>query len=245
MKRLSSLSIFLPAYNDAGTITELVLKAEQTARSLTDEFELIVVNDGSEDDTATVLANLKTRIPRLRVITHPVNRGYGGALRSGFAAARGDWVFYTDGDGQYDPAELTCLVDALHPGLDLVNGYKRRRHDPWIRVVLGALYNSGVRWLFGLRLRDVDCDFRLIRRATLIEIELESDSGAICVELIRGLQDRGARFAEVAVSHYRRRQGASQFFNGRRVFDTARQVVRLWWRLAVGSADPRRQHDLG
>ncbi len=242
--RLPSLSLFFPAYNDAAAIAGLVERAERIACQVSAAHEIIVVNDGSRDATATVLERLQERHPSLRVVTHAHNRGYGGALRSGFAAARMDWVFYTDGDGQYDPGELSRLVDALAPGIDVVNGYKRRRGDSLARIALGDTYNAVVRLLFGLRIRDVDCDFRLIRRQTLAGLSLKSDSGAICVELVRALQDGGARFAEVPVSHYHRPYGTSQFFTVPRVTRTASQLARLWWTLTMKKRDAAPQHEL-
>lgn len=244
-KPLPSLSVFFPAYNDAGSIGGLVERANDVARALADDVEIIVVNDGSRDETAGVLQELQTRLPTLRVVTHASNRGYGGALRSGFAAARKDWVFYTDGDGQYDPAELSRLVTALRPGVDWVNGYKLVRRDPYIRILIGSAYNALVRALFRIAIRDVDCDFRLIRRSRLEPIQLESDSGAICVELACQLHARFTTFAEVGIPHYHRRYGGSQFFNVHRVFETGRQLIGLWRRLAARKHTAFAQHESG
>jgi glycosyltransferase involved in cell wall biosynthesis len=171
--------------------------------------------------------------PRLRVVNHATNRGYGGALRSGFAAATKELVFYTDGDAQYDPRELTRLVQSLRPDVDVVNGFKLSRGDGPLRTVVGRVYHRFVSLAFGLQIRDVDCDFRLIRRSALEGIELESTSGTICVELIKKLQDRGARFAEVGVNHYDRPFGSSQFFRPSRVARTLAQLAVLWWRLVA------------
>ena len=142
--------------------------------------------------------------PRLRVVTHPENRGYGGALRSGFAAARKEFVFYTDGDSQYDVRELPLLLERMGPDTGLVNGYKLERHDPAHRVWIGKVYNFCARLLFRIRIRDIDCDYRLIRRALLEKIQLTSTSGTICVELVRKLELSGCRVEEVGVHHYER-----------------------------------------
>jgi glycosyltransferase involved in cell wall biosynthesis len=230
---LSSLSIFFPAYNDGGTIPSMVLTALIAARSITDNFEIIVVNDGSQDHTALVLAELEKQVSCLRVIHHPINQGYGTALRTGFSAATKEWIFYTDGDAQYNPLEMPLLVAALGEGVDVVNGYKISRNDPFIRILLGNIYNFGVKFLFGLRLKDVDCDFRLMRRAIFDKIVLDSTSGSICVEMIKKIQDFGGRFAEVPVSHYNRQYGTSQFFNWQRLIRTFRQLLELWWRLVL------------
>jgi glycosyltransferase involved in cell wall biosynthesis len=231
------LSVFFPAYNDSGTIASLVISALQTARRLTPDFEVIIVNDGSADATAQIADELARTYPEVKVVHHPRNRGYGGALRSGFAAATRDLVFYTDGDAQYDPSEMALLWEAFDDGVDLVNGYKISRSDPLHRVLIGRIYHHTVRLLFGLRVRDVDCDFRLLRRSIFQDVTLEKSSGVICLEMMKKIQDAGFRIAEVPVHHYHRAYGKSQFFNFRRLFKTAVDVGKLWFALVV-----RREH---
>lgn len=232
------LTVFFPAYNDAGTIASLVVRAVQVAGTLTPDFEVVVINDGSRDATPQILDDLAAHYPgQVRVVHHARNRGYGGALRSGFATATKDFVFYTDGDAQYDPAEMTRLWEQMSPEVDWVNGYKISRSDPWHRIVIGRVYHHTVKTLFGLTVRDVDCDFRLMRRAIFDVVTLEKDSGVICLEMMKKFQDAGFRVAEVPVHHYHRTHGRSQFFNFRRVFRTGVDVLKLWWRLVV-----RREH---
>lgn len=226
-----SISVFFPAYNDGGTIPSMVLTALMTLRELADDYEVIVVNDGSADYTAEVLDELATRYPRLRVIHHEQNRGYGGALRTGFSSATKDLIFYTDGDAQYDPREMTRLYDVWSGEVDFVNGYKISRSDPLHRVIIGRVYHWTVKLAFGLGLRDVDCDFRLMRRRIFDTVDLKSDSGVICVELMKKVQDAGFRIAEVPVHHYHRAYGKSQFFNFRRIWRTGKQLWALWWEL--------------
>jgi len=228
-----SLSIFFPAYNDAGTIASLALVAHMTARQVTDEYEVIVVDDGSPDHTGALLDEMAAHFPWLKVVHHPANKGYGGALRSGFATASKELVFYTDGDAQYDPRELVKLYEALSPDVDFVNGYKIGRSDPLHRKIIGKLYHAFVRTLFGLRLRDVDCDFRLMRREVFDKVRLTRSSGVICVELMKKVQDHGFRIAEVPVHHYHRTYGKSQFFNFPRVGRTLVDLMRLWVELVV------------
>jgi glycosyltransferase involved in cell wall biosynthesis len=235
-RRAPGLSIFFPAYNDSGTIASLVITARATAQKLTDDFEIIVVNDGSKDHTAQLADELAQTYPEVRVIHHPVNRGYGGALRSGFAGALKELIFYTDGDAQYDPAEMETLWSRMVPGVDVVNGYKISRSDPMHRIIIGRIYHHTVKLLFGLRVRDVDCDFRLIRRSVFDRISLEHNSGVICLELMKKLSDAGCRIEEVPVHHYHRTFGKSQFFNFPRLAHTARDVFKLWIKLVVVGA---------
>jgi glycosyltransferase involved in cell wall biosynthesis len=233
----ASLSVFFPAYNDAPSLTPLIERTFAVLAECASDYEVIVVNDGSRDNTGEVLDQLARRFaPRMRVITHPENRGYGGALRSGFAAATKDLVFYTDGDGQYDVGELPKLLALMEAapdaGIGLVNGYKLERNDPWHRICIGNVYNAFARFVFRIRLRDIDCDFRLIRRSLLDEIRLTSTSGTICVELVRKLE-LVCRVVETGVHHYPRLHGRSQFFRLRSLAVTFSQLARLWVRLVV------------
>jgi glycosyltransferase involved in cell wall biosynthesis len=232
-KRISSISAVFPAYNDGGTIASMVAAAWVALRQVTEDFEIIVVNDGSADYTSVMLEEVSTRYSELRVITHSSNQGYGAALRTGFSAAKKDWVFYTDGDSQYNPLELVTLVDALCDGVDVVNGYKLTRNDSWMRILIGRAYHYFVKFLFGIRIRDVDCDFRLIPRIILEEVELKSNSGAICLELVKKIQDAGYIFAEVPVNHYSRKYGVSQFFVPWRILRTLHQLAGLYWMLVI------------
>jgi glycosyltransferase involved in cell wall biosynthesis len=234
------LSVFLPAYNDSGTIASLVITSLKTAERLTPDFEIIIVNDGSADATAEIADELARQYPQVRVVHHEKNRGYGGALRTGFASATRELIFYTDGDAQYDPAEMESLWAALNDGVDLVNGYKISRSDPLHRIVIGRIYHHTVKVLFGLKVRDVDCDFRLMRREIFDRVVLEKNSGVICLEMMKKIQDAGFRIAEVPVHHYHRAFGKSQFFNFRRLFRTAIDVMKLWMALVVRGEHERR-----
>ena len=231
---MPGLSVFFPAYNDGGTIASLVITSIKVAATLTDDFEIIVINDCSEDDTAKILDELARIYPgRVRIVHHETNRGYGGALRSGFATATKDFVFYTDGDGQYDPAEVTLLWEKMAADVDWVNGWKISRSDPLHRIIIGRIYHHIVKLLFGLKVRDVDCDFRLMRRRIFDVVRLEKDSGVICLEMMKKFQDAGFRVAEHPVHHYHRSYGKSQFFNFPRIYRTAIDVMKLWWLLVI------------
>lgn len=229
--RRPSVTAFFPCYNDSPTIAGLVLAVEATLRNLTDDFEIIVVNDGSQDGSAAVLNELQRVCGSLRVVTHDRNRGYGGALQSGFRAATKDLVFYTDGDGQYDPRELADLFAELATDDDVVQGWKMKRSDPWYRTAIGWSYCQFVRKVFGLKTRDVDCDFRLIRKYVLDSFVLTTVGGSITVELVSRIERGGFRMREVPVHHYPRLYGRSQFFGFRRILRTFWGLAGLWMEL--------------
>jgi glycosyltransferase involved in cell wall biosynthesis len=242
-----SITAFFPCYNDSGTIASVVITADRTLRELAEDYEIIVGNDASTDNSAEILAELGTHYPHLRVLHHQMNRGYGGNLRSMFAAATKDLIFYTDGDAQYDPAELTHLYAQLTPEVDVVQGWKIERHDPMHRKIIGRVYHHFVRWWFGLHLRDVDCDFRLFRRHVLESFPLESNSGCITVEMMTRIEQGRFNVFEVPVHHYHRAYGDSQFFNFPRVARTLIELGGLWIKLKLvpkryssGSATPPR-----
>jgi len=235
----AGLSVFFPAYNDSGTIASMVIRTVQTASKLTSDFEVIVVDDGSADGTADIADELARTYPQVRAVHHPINRDYGAALQTGFRSATKELIFYTDGDAQYDPTELAVLWEKIDSA-DLVNGYKISRADPLHRIVIGRAYHYIVSMMFGLKLRDVDCDFRLMRRTIFERINLEKTSGIICVEMMKKIQDAGFRIVEVPVHHFHRAYGTSQFFNFRRLARVARDLMLLWYALVV-----RRSHERG
>src|SRR5579859_1635009 len=242
-----SITAFFPCYNDSGTIASMVITADRTLRELCDDYEIIVANDASTDNSAEILDELGEIYPRLRVLHHRTNHGYGGNLRSMFALSTKDLIFYTDGDGQYDPAELSTLYRHLGSDVDVVQGWKIERHDPLHRKIIGRVYHHFVKWWFGLHLRDVDCDFRLFRRHVLESFPLHSDSGCITVEMMTRVEQGGFKVVEVPVHHYFRAYGQSQFFNFKRVAKTLIELSSLWLRLKVlpqrdisGSATPLR-----
>jgi glycosyltransferase involved in cell wall biosynthesis len=232
-----SISAFFPAYNDGGTIASMVISAILVLETLTDDYEIIVVDDGSADYTGQILDRLAADYERVRVIHHPENRGFGGALRTGFASATKELIFYTDGDAQYNVWDLRRLYPLLIDGIDLVQGYKLNRGDSWLRKIIGQVYHQIVRLMFGLKVRDVDCDFRLMRRRVFEYVELSHDSGAICVELVKKMQDHGLAIVETGVSHYPRVYGRSQFFRFGPLFRTLVGLLSLWVELVL-----RRRH---
>ncbi len=231
--KLSSVTVFYPCYNDAGTIPTMIIRALQTLPQVTDDYEVIVINDGSQDDSAKMLNEMARLYTGLRVIHHDKPSGYGGVLRAGFAEASKDWIFYTDGDAQYDARELALLAEKATADVGMVNGYKIKRRDPFHRVVIGLAYQYFVKLVFGLVIRDVDCDFRLMRRSMFEHVKLESTTGTITFEMVKKIQDAGYKIVEVPVHHWYRQYGQSQFFNFPRIFRTLLALIGWWWRLVI------------
>jgi glycosyltransferase involved in cell wall biosynthesis len=236
---LTSLSIFFPCYNDKGTIATMVIEAKKVAERLTGDFEIIVIDDGSTDGSRELLLELQHEVPQLRLVLHDKNKGYGGALQSGFQEAKKEFIAYTDGDGQYDVKEFALLAEKMADNIDVVNGYKIKRSDPLHRVIIGGLYQYIIRVVFWLPIKDPDCDFRLIRKIVLNRINLISTTGTITIELVKKIQQAGFRFAEVGVHHYFRIYGQSQFFNFKRVAKTLWRLVFLWFELMFFSRQPK------
>ena len=234
---MTSISVFFPAYNDAPSIANLVEKAFRGAARAGLDFEVIVVNDGSTDGTADVLAGLEKRYGEaFRTVTHPENRGYGAALRSGFAAARKDFVFYTDGDGQYDVGELPKLLDRMEAG-------RRPGERIQARAQRSLAADRDRKYLQPFRAADFphpSARYRLRLPAdpaiAARRDHLSSTSGTICVELVRKLELSPYRVVEVGVHHYPRLHGSSQFFRFRSLMTTLYQLMQLYVRLVVAPA---------
>jgi glycosyltransferase involved in cell wall biosynthesis len=227
------ISAFFPAYNDAGTIASMVLAALHACHRVTDDYEVIVIENGSTDYTVEVVQDLIETHDHLKLVSHREPLGYGGALRLGFELSSKELVFYTDGDAQYDANELDLLFAAMRPGVDVVQGYKIARGDPVFRKIIGRIYHWIVKIAFGLPIRDTDCDFRLIRKSALERFTLKSTTGTIPLELVKKLHVSGAVFAEIPVHHYHRVYGRSQFFNFKRLWATGVQLLELWKELVL------------
>jgi glycosyltransferase involved in cell wall biosynthesis len=226
-KKKYSISAFFPMYNDDGTVELMVKKLKETLPKFTDDWEIIMVDDCSPDKSGEIADQLAKDDSRLKVVHHEKNKGYGGALKSGFKTATKDLIFYTDGDAQYDIYELERLMPHINE-YDVVNGYKTNRADGIHRKIVGEIYNFGMHLAFNLKVKDVDCDFRLMHKKIFNQIELESDSGMICVEMMKKIGDAGLTIKDVPVNHYDRQHGKSQFFNPKRVIKTLAGLVKLW-----------------
>jgi glycosyltransferase involved in cell wall biosynthesis len=208
------VSAVMPAFNEQANLEQSVGRTADALRSHARTFEIIVVDDGSRDESAAVLERLKASHPTLRVVRHPVNRGYGAAVRSGFDAARLPWVFLMDADNQFDPAEVALLLDQAAQA-DIVAGYRRHRRDPLPRRLNAWAFFTLVRLLFGRLVRDVNCAFKLIRRDLLAHMELHAEGALINTELFVLARQLDARVVEVPVHHYPRRSGKQTGANAR------------------------------
>ncbi|MEJ5298071.1 MAG: glycosyltransferase family 2 protein [Armatimonadota bacterium] len=204
---LNELSVFFPAHNEEENIAPLVRSALEVLPAFARRFEIIVVDDGSSDGTRQEAERLARRHGEVRCVSHPHNRGYGGALKTGLREARCEWVFFTDADRQFDLSELGLLVAEALKGADVVIGYRRRRRDPAHRSINAALYRTMIRLLFGLKVRDIDCAFKLLRAGLVRDLPLKSEGALISAELLIRLRKRGARIKEVPVTHYPRVAG--------------------------------------
>ena len=213
MKKLSSLSIFFPFYNDEGTVISQIQNAFRIGSSVSEELEVIAIHGGaSRDRTFEKIQEAKSLFPELVIVDKSKNTEGYAVIKYGFIKAKNDWVFYTDGDAQYSLEELPLLVSAqIDKEADVVNGYKTKRGDGFVRYFLGDMYARFSRFIFELPIRDTDCDFRLIRKSYLNKIELLSTDSSVLGELIKKLELVGAKFTEVPVSHYDRTYGVSNY----------------------------------
>lgn len=205
--KLSGLSAFFPAHDEEANVVPMAEKLLAVLPQVAARFELVIVDDGSRDRTGALADEFARTHPGVRVVHHAVNRGYGGAIKSGLAACRLDYVFYTDGDCQFDPVEIARLIGQLHRA-DVIIGYRARRADGVVRWLNGVAWNVLIRALFRLPVRDVDCAFKLFRTNTLAGLEPSAEGAMISTELLARIHERGHRIVEVPVSHYPRRSGS-------------------------------------
>jgi len=227
-KKLTSLSIFMPAYNEEGNIAATVIDAKAAAKRVASEYEIIVVNDGSHDKTASIITELSKMDPHIRLINHSRNSGYGAAVKTGMKACKMDWIFFTDSDGQFHYDELDKFVGSC-TNVDLVMGYRKKRMDPFHRVfvaqVLLKVWNFV---LFGLTVRDVDCAYKLFKKEVRDTVKLKTESAITVSEFIIKAYASGFRIKQLPVSHYARRFGEQTGGNWRVILKAARESFRLY-----------------
>ena len=238
---VSSLSVVMPAYNEAENVAPAVERVSAVLQSLGIEYEIILVNDGSRDRTGEIARELQTRIPHFKLVEHFPNRGYGGSLKAGFAAATCDWIAFTPSDNQFDFGEINLLL-ARSTEADIVSGYRAHRQDPFVRRLNALGWNTVVRLLFGFLCRDIDCGFKLFRRELLDHIHIESNGAMIDTEFLAGARARGYRITDVPVTHLPRQAGHPTGANIRVILkafrDLARFRLRLWRELAEERKQP-------
>jgi glycosyltransferase involved in cell wall biosynthesis len=225
--RLSSLTVVLPCYNEEANVERVVRAASAACHDVADDYEVLVVNDGSADGTGVLADRMAEQLAGVRAVHHPENRGYGRALRSGFVAARMDWVFFKDGDGQFDMDELGELPPMLER-CDIVCGYRRVRRDPWLRRLNGRAWTLLVWLYFGVRVRDLNCAFKLLPRSLFDQISLKSTGALINAELLARAQARGFRIGQIGVSHYPRTAGTQTGANPGVILRAFIELFRLW-----------------
>ena len=221
-----SLSVFFPCHNEEDHIEPLTIKALEVLATISDDVEVILVNDGSTDRTAPIAEALAEKYPQVKVIHHPVNRGYGAALQSGFRAAAKEWVFYTDGDGQFDIAELSLLLEHI-PQYDIVTCYRRNRRDSLLRKFYGWAWGKLINLLFKLKLRDIDCAFKLYRREIFDHIKMESSGALIDAEILARARRAGYSMTQLPVSHYPRTAGQSSGANIKVILRAFKELLKL------------------
>ena len=225
-----SLSLVLPAHNEEENLGIVVDQALTALPRFTDRFEIVVVNDGSRDKTPEIAEGFARVDPRVEVVHHPVNRGYGAALTSGFKASTGDFVMFMDADRQFDINDL-ALLTPFAADFDIVSGFRMERHDPLIRRINAEIFNVAVRVLFGVHLRDIDCAFKLFRGDLLRSLELTAPGALINTEIQAKARRQGARLEQVGVHHYPRVAGTATGGSLRVILRAMRETLLLWWRM--------------
>jgi glycosyltransferase involved in cell wall biosynthesis len=222
-----SISVFFPCFNEQATVEPLTRKSISVLEKLTDDFEVIIVNDGSTDDTAGIADRLAGEIPQVRVIHHPGNLGYGLALQSGFRAATKELIFYTDGDSQFNVAELTDILPLIDR-YDIVSCYRISRQEGLVRKLNAFCWTRLVCLLFGLKLRDIDCAFKLYRRSLFEGMRLVSTGALIDTEILARAARKGCTIVQRGVRHYPRVAGRPTGANLRVIIRAFRELFHLY-----------------
>ena len=221
-----SLTVFYPCYNEEANVERTTEAALKTCRRLTDDFEIIIVNDGSKDRTAEIADRLAAEHPEVRAVHNNPNLGYGGALQRGYREATKEWVFYTDGDGQFDFEEIDKLLPLL-ADYDAVSAYRLDRKDPLIRKVNAFCWSTLVNLVFGMRIRDIDCAFKLFPRRLFDQIEMKSMGALIDAEVLARAIRLGYRIGQIGVHHYPRTEGEQTGANLRVILRAFKELLRL------------------
>jgi glycosyltransferase involved in cell wall biosynthesis len=224
------ISVIFPAFNEEGNIRCTVETALKVLPKIATRWEVIVVDDGSSDATALICDDLKTRYPEVEVICHGQNRGYGAALKSGIMSAKYDLIFFSDSDGQFDLRDLQQLI-SWSEDYDIVAGYRAKRHDPLHRRINALGWNVLVRLVLGIKIRDIDCAFKLFRRSVFDHIQIRCVGAMVNTEILAQATQLGMRIHRVKVNHLPRRYGKQSGANVRVIVKAFRELCRLWRKL--------------
>jgi len=227
LKRLKELSTFFPFYNEEANIEAQTKDALRVLPQFANKFEIILVDDGSIDKTGKIGQKLAQKYRLVKIIRHRVNKGYGGALKTGLKNSRYKWIFFTDGDRQFKLTDLSELIEKSDKA-DLVIGYRQKRADSPIRLLNAKLFNLLIKILFGLKVRDVDCAFKLIKKRVLDDVKLKSDGALLSSELLIKAKKKGYRIVEVPVNHYPRQVGSQTGANFKVIFKAFYDIAALW-----------------
>ena len=236
MPKAYSLSVFLPAFNEEKDIERTVLQVRDTLLKIADEWELTVVNDGSKDKTKKIVEDLVNRDPRIKIINHEFNRGYGASLRSGFYSAKYPWIAFMDSDGQFDFTEIMTFIEKQkETGADIVAGYYKKRKVSYLKIITSRIWELFVFTLFGLKTRDIDCGFKMVSKKVIEKIpKLESERGAfISSEFLIKAKKAGFKRVEIPVTHF----PAGRVGTGRKlnvIIQSFVDLIKLWKNLKIG-----------
>jgi glycosyltransferase involved in cell wall biosynthesis len=227
MNKLKSLSAFFPAYNEEANVERMVNAFRSVLPQVADDYEIIIVNDGSKDRTREIADRLVKEDQKVRAVHHEKNQGYGAAVRSGIKACTKEYLFFTDGDGQFDVSQLSLLVPLVLE-YDGVIGFRLNRQDPWVRKLNAWAWNRLVRLLLGLKVRDIDCAFKLFHRKVFKDIELEYSGAMISTEILVKVKDKGFKLQEVGVLHSPRLAGKQTGANLRVILRAFKELFRFY-----------------
>jgi len=232
MDKLDGLSLFFPAYNEEGNIKNTVEKAIPVLKNVASKYELLIVDDGSKDKTGEIADKLAEEYSFIQVIHHCSNQGYGEALKSGFYNSKYQWIVFIDSDGQFDFSEVTKLIEKSGEA-DIVAGYRINRQDPLMRKIFGFGWTLLARLLLGIKVRDVDCAFKLVKKKVIDTIpKLQSTRGGmISPELLGRAKKAGFKIVEVGVHHYPRKEGKQTGANLKVIFKSFMDLGKLWWQI--------------
>ena len=229
-----SISVFFPCYNEQDNITRVVEQALTVLEKLNADFEVIIVNDGSSDSTAQIADEIAGQKDRVKVVHHRTNLGYGAALQSGFKAATKELVFYTDGDGQFDINEMPPLLELMEQ-YDIVSCYRLNRQDNLIRKINGWCWTKLVCLLFGMKIRDIDCAFKLYKREIFDNIKVVSTGALIDAEILARAVRKGYRVTQQGIHHYPRTAGAQTGANLRVILRAFKELLKLRGEISRGN----------